>query len=72
MVEPSELLSGQSDPYVDRPVFPAGQFGAAPGPPRGAPIVANTTGQFRFTTGQTGYAYAEPTIAHYAPNYYTP
>jgi hypothetical protein len=34
--------------------------------------MANTTGQFGFTTGQTGYAYAEPVVAHNAPNYYTP
>jgi hypothetical protein len=44
----------------------------APGLPHGAPIIANTTGQFGCTTGQTGYAYAEPTVAHYAPNYNTP
>jgi hypothetical protein len=36
------------------------------------PIVANTTGRFGFTTAQTGYAYPEPTVAHFAPNYYTP
>jgi hypothetical protein len=46
--------------------------GPVPGLPCGAPIIANTTGQFGCTTGQTGYAYAEPTVAHYAPNYYTP
>ena len=57
-VGPSELLPGQS--------------GAAPGPPRGAPISANMTGQFRFTTRQTGYTYVEPTVAHFSPNYYTP
>jgi hypothetical protein len=34
--------------------------------------MANATGQFGFTTGQTGYAYAEPAVAHHAPNYYTP
>jgi hypothetical protein len=71
-VGPSELLPGQSGPYADRPAFPAGQFGTAPGLPRGAPIIANTTSQFICTTGQTGYAYAEPIVAHYAPNYYTP
>jgi hypothetical protein len=71
-VKPFELLPGQSDPYTDRPAFPAGESGARPGPPCGAPIVANTTGQFGFTTGQTRYAYTEPTVAHYAPNYYTP
>jgi hypothetical protein len=34
--------------------------------------MANTTGQFGFNTGQTGYAYTEPDVAHHAPNYYTP
>jgi hypothetical protein len=68
-VEPFELLPGQSAPYADRPTFPAGQSGTTPGLPRGAPIIANTTGQFGCTTRQTGYAYAEPTVAHYAPNY---
>jgi hypothetical protein len=72
MVGPSELLSGQSGPYADRLAFPAGQSGTAPGLPRGAPIIANTTGQLGCTTVQPGYAYAEPTVAHYAPNYYTP
>jgi hypothetical protein len=71
-VGPSKLWPGQFGPYADRPAFPVGQSGAAPGPPRGAPIIANTTEQFGFTTGQTGYAYAEPTVVHYAPNYYTP
>jgi hypothetical protein len=71
-VGPSELLPGPSGPYADRPAFPAGQSGPAPGLPRGVPIVANATGQFGFTTGQTGYAYAEPVVAHNAPNYYTP
>jgi hypothetical protein len=71
-VEPSELLPGQSGPYVDHPAFSAKHSRAAPGPPCGAPIVANTIGQFGFTTGQTGYAYTEPIVAHYAPNYYTP
>jgi hypothetical protein len=71
-VGPSELLLEQSVPYADRLAFPVGQSGAAPGLPRGAPIVANTTEQFRFTTGQTGYAYTKPIIAHYAPYYYTP
>jgi hypothetical protein len=71
-VGPSELLPGQSNPYADRPAFPVGQSGTTPGPPRGAPIVANTIGQFGFTTGQTGYTYAEPTVAQYAPNYCTP
>jgi hypothetical protein len=42
-VGPSELLPRQSNPYVDHPVFPTGQSGAAPGPPCDAPIVANTT-----------------------------
>jgi hypothetical protein len=32
----------------------------------------NATGQFGFTTRQTGYTYAEPAITHHAPNYYTP
>jgi hypothetical protein len=57
---------------VERPVFSDGQYGAAPGPPRGAPIIANTTGQFKFPIRQTGYTYVEPTVAHFAPNYYTP
>jgi hypothetical protein len=71
-VGPSELLPRQSGPYADRPAFPARQSRTAPGLSRGAPIIANTTGQFGCTTGQTGYAYIEPTVAHYAPNYYTP
>jgi hypothetical protein len=71
-VGPSELLPGQSDPYADRPALPAGQSGTVPRLPHGALIIANTTGQFGCTTGQTRYAYAEPTFAHYAPNYYTP
>jgi hypothetical protein len=64
-VGPSELFPGESGPYADCPAFPVGQSGATLGPPRGAPIVANTT-------GQSGYAYTEPTVAHYAPSYYTP
>jgi hypothetical protein len=64
MVGPFELLPGQSAPYADRPAFPVGQSGTAPGLPRGAPIIANTIGQFGCTTVQTGYAYAEPTVAH--------
>jgi hypothetical protein len=68
----SKLLPGPSGPYTDRPAFPAGQSGAALGLPCGVPIMANTTDQFRFTTGQTGYAYAELAVAHNAPNYYTP
>jgi hypothetical protein len=71
-VGPSELLPGPSGPYADRPAFPVEQSGAAPGLPCGVPIMANATGQFGFTTGQTGYAYAEPAVAHHAPNYYTP
>jgi hypothetical protein len=71
-IGPSELLPGQSGPYADHLAFPAGQSGATPGPPCGTPIIANTTGQFRFTTGQTRYAYKESTVAHYAPSYYTP
>jgi hypothetical protein len=71
-VGPSEILPGPSGPYADRPTFLVGKSGAAPGPPRGAPIAANTTGQFGFSTRQTGYAYVEPTVAHFAPNYYTP
>jgi hypothetical protein len=67
-VGPSELLPGPSDPYADRPAFYAGQSGAVPGLPRGAPIMANTTGQFGCTTVQTGYTYAEPAVAHHAPN----
>jgi hypothetical protein len=58
VVGPSELLPGPSGPYADHPAFPAGQSGAAPGLPCGVPIMANATDQFRFTTGQTGYAYA--------------
>jgi hypothetical protein len=68
----SELLPGPSGPYADRLAFPAGQSGAAPGLPRGIPIMANATGHFGFNTGQTGYAYTELVVAHYAPNYYTP
>jgi hypothetical protein len=30
-IRPSELLPGQSGPYADRPAFPAGQSGIAPG-----------------------------------------
>jgi hypothetical protein len=71
-VGPSELLPEQFGPYVDRTSFPLVQSKATPGPPRGTPIVANTTRQFRFITGLTRYAYVEPTVAHYAPNYYTP
>jgi hypothetical protein len=71
-VGPSKLLLGPSDPYVDRPAFPAGQSAATPGPPCGAPIATNMVGQFGFTTGQIGYAYIEPIVAHFAPNYYTP
>jgi hypothetical protein len=71
-IGPSELLPGPSGPYEDRPAFPVGQSGAAPGLPRGVPIMANATGQFGITTGKTGYTYAEPAVAHHAPNYYTP
>jgi hypothetical protein len=71
-VGPSELLPEQSDPCADRPAFPAGQSGTASGLPCGAPIIANTIGQFGCTTRQTGYTYAEPTVTYYAPNYYTP
>jgi hypothetical protein len=41
---------GSSDPYTDHPAFPARQSRAAPGLPRGVPIMANATSQFRFTT----------------------
>jgi hypothetical protein len=71
-IGPSELLPRSSDPYADHPAFYAGQFGTVPGLPCGAPIMANTTGQFGCTTVQTGYTYAEPAVAHHAPNYYTP
>jgi hypothetical protein len=71
-VRPSELLPGLSGPYADRLAFPVGQSGATPGLPCGVPIMANATGQFEFTTGQTRYAYTEPVVAHHAPNYYTP
>jgi hypothetical protein len=71
-VGPSELLPGPSDPYADRPAFYVGQSRAVPGLPRGAPIMVNTTDQFGCTTVQTGYTYAEPVVAHHAPNYYTP
>jgi hypothetical protein len=71
-VGPSELLPRLSGPYADHPAFPTGQSGATPGLPRGVPIMANAIGQFGFTTRQTGYAYAEPAVAHHAPNYYTP
>jgi hypothetical protein len=57
---------------VDRPAFPTGQSGVTPGLPRGVSIMANATGQFGFTTGQTGYEYAEPAVAHHALNYYIP
>jgi hypothetical protein len=63
---------GPSDPYADRPTFYAGQSGAVPGMSRGTPIMANTIGQFRCTTIQTGYTYEEPAVAHHTPNYYTP
>jgi hypothetical protein len=72
VVKPSELLPRPSGLYADHPAFPAGQSRAAPGLPRGVPIMANTTSQFEFTTRQTGYTYAEPVVAHHAPNYYTP
>jgi hypothetical protein len=72
MVGSSKLLPGKSGPYADHPAFPIGQSRTAPGLLRGAPIIANTTDQFGCTTGQTGYAYAKLTVAHYAPNYYTP
>jgi hypothetical protein len=72
VVGPSELLPGPSGPYADHPAFPTGQSGPAPGLPRGVPIMVNATGQFGFTARQTGYAYAEPAVAHHAPNYYTP
>jgi hypothetical protein len=71
-VGPSELLPRSSDPYADRPAFPVRQSVAALGQPRGVLIMANATGQFGFTTGQTGYTYAEPAVAHHAPNYDTP
>ena len=71
-VKPSELLPGPFGPYADRLAFPAGQSGTTPHLPCGAPIIANTTGQFGCTTVQTRYTYAESTVAHYAPNYYTP
>jgi hypothetical protein len=71
-VGPSELLPRQFGPYTERLAFRVRQSGTEPGLPRGSLIIANTTGQFGCTTGQTGYAYAEPTVAHYAPNYYTP
>jgi hypothetical protein len=71
-VGPSKLLPGPSGPYADRPAFPVGLSRAAPGPPRGTQIAANTIGQFGFTTKQIRYAYVEPTVAHFAPNYYTP
>jgi hypothetical protein len=45
-VGPSELLPGPSDPYADRPTFYVGQSGAVPGLLCGAPIMANTIGQF--------------------------
>jgi hypothetical protein len=72
MVVPFELLLELSGPYANGPAFRTGHSGTAPGQLRGTPIIVNTTRQFRFTTGQTRYAYTEPTIAHYAPNYYIP
>jgi hypothetical protein len=71
-VGPFELLPGLSDPYADRSAFYAEQSGVVPGLPRGAPIMVNTTGQFGCTAVQTGYTYAEPVVAHHAPDYYTP
>jgi hypothetical protein len=71
-VGPSELLPGQSGLYADHSAFLAGQSGTTPGLPRGTPIIANTTNQLGCTTEHTRYAYAEPTVTHYAPNYYTP
>jgi hypothetical protein len=68
-VGPFELLPRQFAPYTDRPAFPAGQSGTAPGLPCGAPIIANTIGQFGCTTVQTGYAYVEPTVAHVGDRY---
>ena len=39
---------------------------------RVAPQNGEHVGQFRCTAVQTGYTYAEPVVAHHAPNYYTP
>jgi hypothetical protein len=69
-MHPALFLKSGCD--TDHLAFPVEQSGATSGPPRGAPIAANTTRQFGFTTRQTGYTYAEPSIAHYAQNYYAP
>jgi hypothetical protein len=73
-IPPPPSLLGRSAPLdmVKLSGLLLGQSRTAPGLPRGAPIIANTTCQFGCTTVQTGYTYAEPTVAHYAPNYYTP
>jgi hypothetical protein len=55
---PSSLLGrsvtldvvGPPEPYADRPAFYARQSRVVPGLPRGAPIMANTTGQFGCTS----------------------
>jgi hypothetical protein len=79
-------LPRQSGPYADHSSYPARQFGAALGPSRGTPVIANTTRQSGITIGQSGlasnrlatwarlsrYTCAEPTIAHHTPIYYTP
>jgi hypothetical protein len=60
MVGLSELLPGQSDPYANHPAFPIEQFGVALGPPRGAPIVANTIGQSELIIRQSGTTLDHP------------
>jgi hypothetical protein len=47
-VGPFKPLPGQSSPYMDRSSFHVGQSDAAPGPPRGASIVANTIEQSEY------------------------
>jgi hypothetical protein len=77
----SKPLPRQSDHYVDRLAFTVEQSRAAPGLSCGAQIVVNTIGQSEFTieqsgiasdrpaasARQSGYGYANSTLAHYAP-----
>jgi hypothetical protein len=49
----------QAFAWTVRPLHGPSGFPCRAGPPRGAPIVANTT-------GQSGYAYAEPIVLLYS------